>query len=84
MLLPRNHGPEAVPQTGGVPHGTCGGVPRLVNGVHIAHPNVDKVIQGGVIERHIVRATLPLQFLVLKLRSSRSRTIHARDNPHKG
>ena len=31
-----------------------------------------------------VRATLPLQFLVLKLRSSRSRTIHTRDNPHKG
>ena len=32
----------------------------------------------------VVRATLPLQFLVLKLRSSGSRTIHARDNPHKG
>ena len=32
----------------------------------------------------LVRATLPLQFLVLKSRSSRSRTIHARDNPHKG
>ena len=31
-----------------------------------------------------VRATLPLQFLVLKSRSSGSRTIHARDNPHKG
>ena len=31
-----------------------------------------------------VRATLPLQFLVLKSGSSGSRTIHARDNPHKG
>ena len=31
-----------------------------------------------------VRATLPLQFLVLKSRSSGSQTIHARDNPHKG
>ena len=32
----------------------------------------------------VFRATLPLQFLVLKSRLSRSRTIHARDNPHKG
>ena len=31
-----------------------------------------------------VRATLPLQFLVLKSWSSGSRTIHTRDNPHKG
>ena len=31
-----------------------------------------------------VRATLPLQFLVLKSRLSGLRTIHARDNPHKG
>ena len=31
-----------------------------------------------------VRATLPLQFLVLKLGLSGSQTIHARDNPHKG
>ena len=31
-----------------------------------------------------VRATLPLQFLVLKSGSSGSRTIHTRDNPHKG
>ena len=36
------------------------------------------------IENLHVRATLPLQFLVLKSRSSGSRTIHARDNPHKG
>ena len=31
-----------------------------------------------------VRATLPLQFLVLKLGLLGLQTIHARDNPHKG
>ena len=35
-------------------------------------------------QKRTVRATLPLQFLVLKSRSSGLRTIHTRDNPRKG
>ena len=76
MLLPRNHGPEAIPQTGGVPHGTRGGVPRLVDGVHIVHPDVDKVIQGGVIERHIISPTIQLVLMKSNKASMIDQVVH--------
>ena len=49
-----------IPQTGGVAHGTRRGVPRLVNGVHIADPDVDEMVESGVIQRHIVGTTIKL------------------------
>ena len=59
-MLPRKHGPEAIPQTGGIPHGMRGSIPRLVNGVHIMHPNVDKMEQSGVVKRHVVGTMIQL------------------------
>ena len=60
MLFPGYHSPEAIPQTRGVPHGTRGSIPRLVDGIHIPNPDVDKVIEGGVVQGHVVRTTIQL------------------------
>ena len=35
-------------------------IPRLVDGIHIPDPNVDKMVKGGVIERHVVGAMIKL------------------------
>ena len=53
---------------------------RLPQSATLSPEALQTAIKGFI----TVRATLPLQFLVLKSRSSGSRTIHARDNPHKG
>ena len=37
-----------------------GSIPRLVDGVHIVHPNVDQMIQSRVVERHVVGAMIQL------------------------
>ena len=60
VLFSSDHGPEAVPQTSGVAHGTRRSIPRLVDGIHIAHPNVDEVVQGRIIQRHVVGTTIQL------------------------
>ena len=35
-------------------------VPRLVGDVHVASPNVDEMVPGDVVERHILRTTVQL------------------------
>ena len=60
VLLSSDHGPEAIPQTSGVPHGTRRSVPGFVNGVHITDPDVDQVVQGDVVQRHVIGATIQL------------------------
>ena len=50
---------------------------RLELTIHMADDEANALVSS-------VRATLPLQFLVLKSRSLGSRTIHTRDNPRKG
>ena len=35
-------------------------VPRLVDGIHVPDPDVDKVIEGGIVERHVIRTTIKL------------------------
>ena len=49
-----------IPQTGRVVHGTRRSIPGLINGVHITDPDVDEVIQGGVVQGHVVRTTIQL------------------------
>ena len=58
VLFSSDHGPEAIPQTGGITHGTCQSVPGLVNGIHIPDPDVDEVIKGCIVERHVVGTTI--------------------------
>ena len=60
VLFPSDHGPEAVPQTSRVAHGMRRHVPRLINGVHILHPNIDQVVKGCVIKRHVIHLTIQL------------------------
>ena len=76
VLLPRNHGPEVIPQTGGIPHGTRGSIPRLVDGVHIAHPDVDEVIQGSIVERHVVGTTIQLVLMESNKASMINQVVH--------
>ena len=35
-------------------------IPSLISGVHVAHPDVDKMIQNSVVKRHIVGTTIQL------------------------
>ena len=35
-------------------------VPRLVDGIHVSDPDVDKVVESGVVQRHVVRTTIQL------------------------
>ena len=60
VLFPSNHGPEAIPQTSSILHGAHQSVPRLVRSVHVPSPNINEVIQGHVIQRHIVSSTIQL------------------------
>ena len=60
ILFSRNHGPEAIPQTRRIAHGTRRSVPRFVDGVHIPDSDVDKVVQGRVVKRHVVGTTIKL------------------------
>ena len=50
----------AIPQTSRIAHGTRRSVPGFIDGVHIADPDVDKVVQGGVVQGHVVRPTIKL------------------------
>ena len=34
--------------------------PRFIDGVHVANPDIDEVVKGGVVERHVVRTTIQL------------------------
>ena len=34
--------------------------PRLIDSVHITDTDVDKVVEGGIIERHVIRSTIQL------------------------
>ena len=40
--------------------GACRRIPSLISGVHVAHPDVDEMIQNGVVKRHIVGTTIQL------------------------
>ena len=60
VLLSTDHGPEAVPQTSSIPHGARRSVPGFVDGIHVADPDVNKVVEGGVVQRHVVRTTIQL------------------------
>ena len=60
MLFPGHHSPEAIPQTGRVAHRTRRSVPRLIDGIHITDPDVDKVIEGSVVQGHVVGTTVQL------------------------
>ena len=53
-----------VPQAGRIPHRTRRSVPRLVNGVHITDPDVDEMVKGGVIKRHVVGS--PIQLVLVE------------------
>ena len=35
-------------------------IPRLVDRVHITHPDINEVVQGSVIQRHVVSMTIQL------------------------
>ena len=35
-------------------------VPGLINGVHITDPDVNEVVQSGVVQGHVVRPTIQL------------------------
>ena len=59
-MFASNHSPETIPQTGGVPHGTRRSVPRLVDRIHIADPDVDEVVESGVVEGHVISPTVEL------------------------
>ena len=63
VLLPSDHGPEAIPQTGRVTHGMHRSIPWLINGVHIVDPDVDEVIKSGVVQRHVIGTTVQLVFM---------------------
>ena len=58
VLLPSDHGPEAIPQASRVPHRTRQSVPRLINGVHITDPDIDEMIECRIVERHVVSTTI--------------------------
>ena len=49
-----------IPQTGRVAHGTRQGVPWLIDGVHITDPDVDEVVQGGVVQGRVISPTIQL------------------------
>ena len=36
------------------------GVPRLIDGIHIPDPDVDEMVESGVVQGHIVRPTIQL------------------------
>ena len=48
------------PQTSCVAHGTRRSVPRLINGIHVPDPDVDEVVEGGVVQGHVVSPTIEL------------------------
>ena len=60
VLFSSDHGPEAISQTGRVAHRTRRSVPRFIDGVHIADPDVDEVVESGVVQGHVVRPTIKL------------------------
>ena len=35
-------------------------IPRFIDGVHIADPDIDEVVESGVVQRHVVRTTIQL------------------------
>ena len=57
------HGPEAIPQTSCIAHGARRSIPRFIDGVHIADPNVDEVVQSNIIKGHVIGTTIKLVFM---------------------
>ena len=60
MLFSGDHCPEAISQTHRISHRAHRSVPRLVNGVHVANPDIDEMVESGVVQGHVVRTTIQL------------------------
>ena len=37
-----------------------GSIPWLINGVHVANPDIDEVVKGGVVQGHVIPPAIQL------------------------
>ena len=60
----RTHRPCSVPERswsrGDPPDKPRRSIPWLIDSVHVMDPDVDEVVEGGVIQRHVVSTTIKL------------------------
>ena len=84
VLFPSNHGPEVIPQTSHKPHGMCRSVPRLASNVHVTSTDIEEVVQGHIIKRHIIHAAIKLVLMESNKAPMINQVVHQQPTGGKG